>query len=382
MIRFRNYGLYFLFWTTIGLFAVAQNYNQARSVNIPILWHEGLVTWMTAVYVVASAVPAVLWLGCRFPFARRYWVRWLALHLAASTIWTVGVLAAAAVVLPYLGVSSTLVPTHFYRAFIYLLATGFQADFFLYWTVLAVQAGFRYYRRSREQELHTAELKTRLAHAQLSALKMQLHPHFLFNTLNAIIVLVRQHKGKQAEEVLVRFSDLLRCVLDDMSAQEVPLRREVEYLRLYLEIEEVRFQDRLRVQVSIDPSVLDALVPQMGLQPIVENAIRHGIGRSSAAGKIQIIARQAGECVEIQVSDDGPGFPAQAVHEDGLGLANTRARLEQLYGAAGRLCCENAATGGAIVTVSLPYHCSPDRAEELLHAECTTRGLVSAFTGR
>jgi LytS/YehU family sensor histidine kinase len=196
-------------------------------------------------------------------------------------------------------------------------------------------------------------------HAQLSALKMQLQPHFLFNTLNAIIVLVRQHKERQAEEVLLRFSDLLRCVLDDMGEQEVPLQREIEYLRLYLSIEEVRFQDRLRVEVSIDPSVLDSFVPQMGLQPIVENAIRHGISRNLTAGRIQITARPVGGCVEISVSDDGPGFPAKALHGAcGIGLTNTKARLEQLYGAAGRLCCENATAGGAIVTVSIPYRCS------------------------
>lgn len=380
MIRFRQFGLYFLFWTAIGLLAFAQNCNQARAVNIHFPWRQALETWLITVYLVALAVFAVLWLGCRFPLERRYWLRRLALHLPASVIWTLALLAVAAIVLPFLGVSTALMPSSFTRAFAYLFATGFQADFFLYWTVLAVQAGFHYYQRSRQQELHTAELKTQLAHAQLSALKMQLQPHFLFNTLNAITVLVRQHKVRQAEEVLVRFSDLLRCVLDDIGAQEVPLRREIEYLRLYLSIEEVRFQDRLRVEISTETSVLDSFVPQMGLQPIIENAIRHGISRSSAAGRIRITARRAGECVEIKVLDDGPGFHAQALHEaSGIGLANTSARLKQLYGEAGQLCCENAAGGGAVVTVRIPYHCSPDAAAG---AEYAQREMVGAIANR
>jgi two-component system, LytTR family, sensor kinase len=124
---------------------------------------------------------------------------------------------------------------------------------------------------------------------------MQLQPHFRFNTLNAIMVLVRQQKGFQAEEMLAHLSDLLRCVLEDVEAQEVSLRRELEYLQLYLSIEQVRFPDRLRIEISADPAILDAAVPQMGLQPIVENAIRHGIEKSSSAGKIQISATRVND---------------------------------------------------------------------------------------
>src|SRR5262249_33569912 len=155
-------------------------------------------------------------------------------------------------------------------------------------TILALQTGWRYYRGYRERELRASELEAKLARAQLSALKMQLQPHFLFNTLNAIMVLVRQQKGRQAEEMLARLRDLLRVVLEDVHAQEVPLHRELEYVRLYLSIEEVRFQDRMAVDISADPDVVEAAVPHMGLQPLVENAVRHGIGRSSSAGTIRI----------------------------------------------------------------------------------------------
>ena len=161
-----------------------------------------------------------------------------------------------------------------------------------------------------------------------------------------------------------RLSDLLRCVLEDVEAQEVPLRRELEYLELYLGIEEVRFQDRLRIEIAVDPAALDAAVPHMGLQPIVENAIRHGIGRSSAAGRIRISAARVDGVLEIKVQDDGPGLPAGGVTQGhGIGLANTRARLHRLYGDAARLTVENGEAGGAVAVLIVPYHAAPETSE-------------------
>jgi two-component system LytT family sensor kinase len=205
-------------------------------------------------------------------------------------------------------------------------------------------------------ELHASELRTQLTRAQLSALKMQLQPHFLFNTLNAIMVLVRQQSGAQAEEMLSRLSDLLRCVLDDVEAQEVPLRRELEHVRLYVAIEQVRFQDRLTVTIEADPAVLDAAVPHMALQPIVENAIRYGPGRTSAPVAVRISANVSAGVLEIRVRDTGPGVPASEPSEGwGIGLTNTRARLRQLYGERATLSLEDGQPG-AVVTIRLPYH--------------------------
>ena len=157
--------------------------------------------------------------------------------------------------------------------------------------------------------------------------------------------------------MLARLGDLLRCVLEDVDEQEVSLGRELEYLELYLSIEQVRFADRLRTEIFAEPSILDAAVPQMGLQPIVENAIRHGIERSSAAGRIQIHASRRDDSLEIQVKDDGPGLRDQhAIARNGIGLSNTRARLHQLYGDGARLSVENGEPGGVVVTLVLPYH--------------------------
>jgi LytS/YehU family sensor histidine kinase len=227
-----------------------------------------------------------------------------------------------------------------------------------------VQWGVLYYRRYQERsrealkfELRASELQSQLMSARLHALKMQLQPHFLFNTLNAITVLVRQQKGKDAEQMLGHLSDLLRGVLEDVDAQEVSLRRELEYLQLYLAIEQVRFPDRLRVEVSVNPETQESSVPQLILQPIVENAIRHGIGRSSSAGRILISASKVDGTVELRVQDDGPGLrPSDSSEEEGIGLANTRARLQQLYGQNARLEIENCDRGGVIVTMNIPFH--------------------------
>jgi len=184
---------------------------------------------------------------------------------------------------------------------------------------------------------------------------MQLHPHFLFNTLSAIMVLVRQGKGREAETMLSRLSDLLRHTLDDVEAQEVPLWRELDFLRLYLSIEQVRFEDRLRVRIEAGPEVSDALVPHMALQPIVENAVRHGLGQSEQPVLIHVSVSRINGDLALTVTDDGPGCPAPVFEEKGIGLTNTRNRLKRLYGAGATLSAENQLPRGVQVTMTLPY---------------------------
>jgi LytS/YehU family sensor histidine kinase len=183
---------------------------------------------------------------------------------------------------------------------------------------------------------------------------MQLQPHFLFNTLNAVVSLVRARRGREAEDTLAHLSDLLRWVLDDSEQQEVPLARELEYVRLYLAVERVRFADRLRVDLRIAPDTLDAAVPHLCLQPIVENAIRHGIEASASAGALVIAARRVGEALELAVQDDGPGF-RHLRPLPGIGLANTRLRLAELYGDRASVTLANTLDGGAIVTLTVPF---------------------------
>jgi LytS/YehU family sensor histidine kinase len=184
---------------------------------------------------------------------------------------------------------------------------------------------------------------------------MQLHPHFLFNTLGAIMVLVRQQKGLQAETMLSRLSDLLRHTLDDVETQEVPLWRELDFLRLYLSIEQVRFEDRLRVQIDAGPELSDALVPHMALQPIVENAVRHGLGQSEAPVLIQVMVSRADGHLTLTVTDDGPGCPGAMLEGKGIGLRNTRNRLQRIYGPDATFSAENRIPRGVQVTMTLPY---------------------------
>ena len=363
----RNYPLYFLIWTIIGVFFFSQGLTQKVFSHDSTPWWHYLISWLVGVYLWALLTPGVLWLGRRFPIERRNWMRRGAMHLFLGVAVSLVQLSGESAILSRLGVFPAIMST-FASTFAFLLIIGFHQGIMTYWTLLGVQYGVRYYQNYQERkqealrlELRASELQSQLAQAQLGVLKMQLQPHFLFNTLNAIMVLVRQQKSREAEEMLAHLSDLLRCVLEDVEAQEVPLRRELEYLQIYLSIEQVRFQDRLGVEISADPSILDAAVPQMVLQPIVENAIRHGVGRSSSAGRIKISAARANDTLEIRVHDDGPGFSSDGpigkhpTANPGIGLANTRARLKQLYTDGARLTTENTQPHGAVVTIVLPY---------------------------
>ena len=368
--RIRKGVLVFAGWTVAAVFYFSQSLVQKAASGEPFPWWHYLASWLAGMYTWAALTPGVLWLGRRFQLERKRWVRRIPLHLAASLVISLFQLTAESAILCHLGIFPPLMKD-FQSTLGFLLVIGFHQGVMMYWIILAVQAGFRFYRRLQEREkqalrleLDASELKTQLARAQLGALKMQLQPHFLFNTLNAIMVLVRQQKSREAEEMVGHLSDLLRFVLEDVEAQEVPLRRELEFLELYLSIEQVRFQDRLRVEIAVDPAALEAAVPHMALQPLVENAIRYGIGRSSAAGRIRISAARANGSLEIKIEDDGPGLPPHGAPQGkGIGLANTRARLNRLYGDAARLTVENGPSGGAVATMLLPYHDAPGAAE-------------------
>jgi two-component system, LytTR family, sensor kinase len=373
-LNLRRCVAYFLVWTLLGLFFFTQGLTQKILWDHPTPVWQYLVFWLSVMYVWAFLTPVVLRVGSRFPIEGSEGGNRLlriAFHLLLGTGISIFHVACVSFILSQAGVFSYMYKG-FFGAFFVLMTLLFHWGLFIYFALLSIQYGIRYYRRYQERErqalrleIQASELKTQLTSAQLSALKMQLQPHFLFNTLNAIMVLVRQQNGARAEEMLAHLSDLLRCVLEDVEAQEVPLHRELEYLQLYLSIERMRFEDRLRVEISAEPTTLNAALPQLGLQPIVENAIRHGIGRSSTSGLIRIDASRVDDRLKLRVQDDGPGFrlsPLISTASDseralfeGIGLANTRARLHQLYGSEASLMIENSQQGGAVVTMTLPY---------------------------
>jgi two-component system, LytTR family, sensor kinase len=225
--------------------------------------------------------------------------------------------------------------------------------------VLGCVYAFTYFVEAREREAQQARLAAQLADAKLGALRMQLNPHFLFNSLNAIAVLVRDQNTRDASRMLELLGGVLRQVLHNEPRQHVTLDDELRFIERYLAIEQVRFSDRLRVEWSIDAALRDALVPEFILQPLVENAVRHGVAKQSEAGTIHLSARADGADLVLSIQDDGPGYREDSAGS-GVGLANTRARLETLFGTAGQLRIDRAERGGTIATLRFPLRRAAD----------------------
>jgi two-component system LytT family sensor kinase len=247
--------------------------------------------------------------------------------------------------------------------FFHLAATRAQSTIPIYWAIVCVTWVISSYQQLRERERRTLELEARLMQSNLQALKTQLQPHFLFNTLNAIASLVRR-KPDAAEDMIGSLSDFLRMTLDTAQEHEVPLRREIEFLDLYLEIQQARFGERLRIQKEIEPEALDASVPALILQPLVENSVRHGIEPRETGGTIFIRAQREETSLQFEIRDDGDGLKAGqiAALREGVGLSNTKARLQELYGEAHRFQITSNAEGGLTVTVAVPWRAVTENA--------------------
>jgi len=225
---------------------------------------------------------------------------------------------------------------------------------FNFGAVVAVAHGLMYYRKYRDRELVASQLETRLAQAQLQSLRMQLHPHFLFNTMHTISALM--HIDVQAaDHMITRLCDLLRLALRNVDVQLAPLKSEIEFLDKYLQIEQARFADRMSTRMKIEPETLEAQVPYLLLQPIVENAVRHGIARLSSGGEIEIGAQRSNGRLRLSIRDNGPGIRADESKGQGYGLEITRDRLEKLYGSEHDFRMESAPGGGMQVSISIPF---------------------------
>lgn len=301
-------------------------------------------------------IPLILSLSRRWLIDRSNWPRRLPCYLAGGLL---------------VALVKTFFPLLIYAVFLqsiadisawlsrkpYFLVTDFVFALAFYGLVLAFAQARNYYRQYREEELRASRLESQLAKAELQALRMQLQPHFLFNTLHSISALQLEDVAA-AQTMTARLGDFLRLTLEGAGVQEVPLRREVEFLKCYLDIERVRFGRRLTTEIAIAPDVWEAWVPNLILQPLVENAIRHGIAPRAAPGHISVTAARAHGLLKIEVRDNGCGLKLNGhgagYFEEGVGLANTRARLQQLYGAHFQLAVANAPEGGLVVTLGLP----------------------------
>jgi signal transduction histidine kinase len=247
-----------------------------------------------------------------------------------------------------------------WSSFMILLANFFLVDFCLYWGILAAVHAFDFYRESVERSLTAARLRADLTEARLRALRTQLTPHFLFNTLNCLSTLSLSGDGPALRTTLANLGTLLRFSLDDQCPQEVSLRRDLDLLDQYVDLQRLQFGDRLSFRRDIDPATLEALVPSFLLQPLVENAIVHGYSPIDGARRITIRAAREGETLHLSVADTGPGWPANGgPSRRGVGLENTIGRLQNLYGSSSGVSFGNASEGGAVVTLSLPLHFNP-----------------------
>ncbi|HSS17831.1 MAG TPA: histidine kinase [Candidatus Dormibacteraeota bacterium] len=245
-----------------------------------------------------------------------------------------------------------------YRAY---FGFGFYIDLIIASLIVIAVHALLYYQNFRAGELAQSSLKTELARAQLRALKMQLHPHFLFNTLHSISSLVLEDPPK-ANSMIARLGDFLRLTLENSNQQLVSLKEETEFLRCYLEIEQVRFGDRLTVTFELEPQMLPAQVPHLILQPVVENAIQHAIAPRAARGHINIEAKRLNSLLRLEVRDDGPGIASNdaLLGTEGVGLSNVRARLHQIYGSDFRFELMNARDGGLTVVMEIPFRRETD----------------------
>lgn len=353
--RLKRWAIIFAAWTVIALFFAGQLYYSNLLSERPLTWREAASQQFIYPYLWAFGTVLVLWLADRFPVEGKLWRRNVPIHLLFATAF-VFVISGLFQIIYFFLMSSPgkqYDPAQTLRWIIY----NSSENYGIYGLLVLLNQVFRYYRRYREGELRSSRLQTQLTRAQLEALKMQLHPHFLFNTLHSISALLHRDPDA-ADRMIARLGDFLRLTLENSGAQEVSLQKELEFLTCYLEIERVRFQDRLTTSVEVEPAALDAPVPNLILQPIVENALRHGIAQTRGPGRVEISAKRENGSLRIRVRDNGPGLAAITRPDDGLkeglGLSNTRARLEQLYGAAHRFELENAPGGGLLVTLEIP----------------------------
>ncbi|HWA59322.1 MAG TPA: histidine kinase [Gemmatimonadales bacterium] len=302
-------------------------------------------------FLLLPFLPGLIHLAQRWPLGEGRWARHLPLHLAASAL----LLLAHQTLWVLLAMWYDPNPATKLGPFLLKMVTvRMPVDMLVYWAVVGGVHAARASTEAREREQAAVRLEASLAEARLAALREQLQPHFLFNSLNAVSTLALRGDGQAVTQALSTLSDLLRMTLDTR-APELPLAEELAFLDRYLELQQLRFGDRLTVVRRIDDDALDAAVPAMLLQPLVENALRHGVEREPGAGRVEIEIRRQGGGLLLTVRDSGPGFRRVQGIREGIGLGNTRARLAALYGAQAWLECGDVPGGGGETRITLPY---------------------------
>jgi two-component system LytT family sensor kinase len=347
--------------TALSLFTTLQMYRlavvTAKPGTPPIEVGRILALNLAYWFVPALLLPWVVWVAHRFRLDAGNRLRNIAVHAAAALTFALIRFAGMTGVRLLLGsgdikLSSVSWWVYAQRQFLWDLDWCLM----VYSAIVGASHALAYYHESQERKLKGAQLETRLIEARLKTLEAELHPHFLFNTLHAISTLVHRDP-ESADRMISRLSDLLRITFDRSGDATVPLKEEIDFLQKYLEIEQTRFQDRLTVHVDVDPDVLDAEVPRMILQPLVENAMKHGIAQSVDKGHVEISAGHEDDRLWMQVRDNGGGLRGSTLKKlrTGVGLSNTRARLQMLYPGRHRLDFSEL-NGGLAVRIDIPFH--------------------------
>ncbi|MEP6690857.1 MAG: histidine kinase [Gemmatimonadaceae bacterium] len=346
--QWRALALLFAGWTAFGIFSANEWYLFIRvTEGREARWPHLLRLTLPGCWLWAAITIFVVWLVQNYPMSRRTWSTRLPAYLMLAIAATFVDVALDFWLQPWARPSAR-------SSFWALYISQFEFNFAIFAVLVAVRHAVGYYRQARDRQFRAAQLEAQLARAQLQVLKMQLQPHFLFNALGAISELVH-HDAERADRMISRLGDLLRLSIDNVAGHEVPLRQELEFVAAYLEIQRVRFDDRLVVRTCIAPDALDALVPSLSLQPLVENAVVHGLSPRDEAGTLDILARVDGDWLEVRIEDNGRGLPPAGKLREGIGLSTTRARLAQLYGDDHRFVIERVrAEGGTRVLLIVP----------------------------
>jgi two-component system, LytTR family, sensor kinase len=342
-----------IIWIGIGLFDATRTVLSMKAVGMHHYWTRLFITLFLAWLPWALVTRPIMYLGRRYPLTQfPPWLPWL-VHLAACAC--TGLIASAWTALFELLLNpwaESPAPGSYTYLLISHLVSGSVVFLILYAAILAFSYMADSSNRLAAQQIQTAQLSEQLLKAQLNALQRQIEPHFLFNTLNAIAGLVREKRNDSAVDMIAGLSGLLRQALEDSSKQQVPLAEEMEFVQKYLDIQKVRFAERLQLSVLVPEELFPAQVPRLILQPIVENAFKHGISKRAQGGAIRIAASRNSGVLTLSVYNDGPKLSAAP---DGIGMSNLRTRLKTLYGAAFELSLHNQEPGGVEVSVSMPF---------------------------
>jgi hypothetical protein len=357
-------------WTALAILLASASALYRINVGQPAQLAHNLRIVLLNYWIWAVLTPIVFYLAKRFRFCRDSWARAIALHFCFYLLLTLahGLIAQA------IRIPAGAPDSYHGSLFRFRVVSSLYDSLWMYWPVVVIWSLFEYYQRYREQSMRAAQLKEQLVRAELQALRSQLHPHFLFNTLNSIASLMHEDVNA-ADDMLADLSLLLRACFKSQDEQEVPLRQEIALVETYISIQQRRFEGRLRWLRDVPPELLDAAIPTLLLQPLVENSILHAIAPRSAPGQIKLCVRRNGSMMELELVDNGMGLAMD--HKEGVGLSNTRSRLRQLYEDRHSFEIAGREDGGVLVKIAIPLRLLPAQTGGFLdddtHCDCGRR---------